>query len=274
MRVVDFEWLGKKLSDYGYIIGSLDKSRNNQEIGNDLSYSKDKVPNADYLCSAGLTFDGAYDIEFGIMPNPCGHPENDGMTYEEINEMMYWLNQRGFYKLTLIYDENVEEKVYYYGTFTAELNKVGSTVTGLQLEFQSNYPYGLVLVEEEYDIEANTPITIESKSLQVGHVYLDATVTCNSAGDLEITNDLDENNLVRVKNCLSGEELKLNGKNKIITSSLTHKRLYNDFNTNFMRICNVLNSDGTVNITNSFTSNLDINLKVSYEAVRKVGIIL
>lgn len=274
MRVVDFEWLGKNLSDYGYIIGSLDKVRDSQEIGNDLSFSKDKVPNADYLVSVGLAFDGAFDIEFGIMPNPCKHPENEGMTYEEINEMMYWLNQRGFYKLTLIYDEEVDEEVYYYGTFTAELNKVGSFVTGLQLTFQSNYPYGLVLIEEEYELEANTPITIESESYQVGHVYVDATITCNSGGDLELTNSLDENNLIRVKNCSSGEELKLNGKNKIITSSLTHNRLYNDFNTNFMRVCNVLGSDGEVDTTNMFTSNLDITLKFSYEAVRKVGIIL
>ena len=79
---------------------------------------------------------------------------------------------------------------------------------------------------------------------------------------------LDDQHIL-VKNCVAGELLTFDGEHLIIQSNKGHIRLYSDFNYNFPRLINEYNRT-----LNTFTSSIPCQISLTYDAVRKVGIIV
>ena len=141
--LIDFEYDGKKLSDFGMIVSTLDGTVESMNIGNNISDSDVKAPGTDEYLSIGMDYSEKLVANIKIFNFNCDK-KNDFQTLDEItiNKLMRWLNRRGYYKFKPIYEDGSYSDVYFKGTFNVELIMNGSNVIGLDLTLNTNAPYG------------------------------------------------------------------------------------------------------------------------------------
>lgn len=273
MRMVDFEFNGERLSEYGFMPCFFNTSpQDSVEIGNNVTINKVKPANGDKFISTGYSYGDPFTVNFQTCKNVCGniHPDISDV---EVNYLVRWLNRKGYYKLRPIYEDGNFADVYYEGHFNVKLIMVGDRIVGLDLTFNSNAPYGFV-GPLNYNYTFNSPedkLSIFDWSDEVGYIYADATIELLEDGDLTIKNSIDVDNDIVVKNCKVGEKIVFYGVHKMITTtSVEHDvTLCNDFNYNFFRVRNHYGDT-----RNDFSANLKCKLAMSYSPIRKVGIVV
>ena len=101
---------------------------------------------------------------------------------------------------------------------------------------------------------------------ETGDIYPYIEIKCLSDGDLKITNSMD-NEIFEVKNCKKNEVIKIDGKNRIITSSVDTHKVCDDFNYNYLKIISTYGE-----WLNTYFSSVNINITVKYSPVRKAGV--
>lgn len=272
MQMIDFEYNGEKLSDRNLMLCNFDGISEEIEIANAVQINTVRTPNSNKYMSIGYSYDEALTVEFSICKNLCKSNDEIIISDTELNGIMRWLNRKRFCKFKPIYDDNIFPNVYFNGTFNIQPIKMGDNIVSLNLTFTTDAPFGFVEpLTYNYTFNSeNTELIIEDISNEVGHLYCDATIKCLEAGDLQISNSLDINNTVIIRNCSADETITLHGEQKIIeTDNVSHKKLYNDFNYNFLRINNKYND-----IVNTFTSNISCEITITYSPVMKVGLII
>ena len=186
-------------------------------------------------------------------------------------KLMRWLNRKEWCKFKPIYDDLSFPNVYFMGTFTeiSTINK-GGVVCGLALTFTTNAPFGFMEFEDNtFTVSSvNGTFTIYDESDELGNKYPDkVTIRMNNGGDFSLTNSLNERTTT-IKNCVANEVITLDCINKIITSSVSHERLYNDFNYVYPMLTNT-----DTDSKNVFTATLPCVVTFEYKPIRKVGII-
>ena len=272
MQVVDFIYDGKNLSDMGLKPCFFDSPDEEQDIGNLIVTGDAKAPNTNEFLPVGLSYEDPFEFECQAAKDPCEEKQDFEFSDEEINQIVRWLNRRGYYKCQPIYDDGSFPDVYYMGFFNISLVKIAGKVMGFSFTFTANAPYGFQEIEPKTHTfaSADEEWTVEDVSDEVGFINTTCKITCKAAGDLKITNSADPNNIVMVKNCSVDEVITLYGKTKIITSSLAgHTKLYNDFNYNWVRVVNTYSSR-----ENKFKCNLAADVEINYAPIRKVGVVL
>ena len=272
MQMVDFEYDGERLSDYGLTI-CWDGSGSDevQDLGNSITINRVKGSNSYEYISTGASYDDVFKTEFQVIKDGCSVVD-EIISDIELNRIMRWLNRKKCCIFRPIYGDDNFMDIYYKGTFNIKAIKIGENVVGLNFTFNTNAPYGFMEPTTYVCEFKNTSdrLIINDISDEIGYIYADVEIKLLQSGNLKITNTLDPDNTVIINNCVSGEIIKLQGKQKIITSSLaSHLRLCNDFNYNFIRINNTYRD-----VMNVFNASLKCVLTIRYSPIRKVGLIL
>lgn len=272
MQMIDFEYNGEKLSERNLMLCNFDGANEEVEVANVISINKIRTPNSNKYMSVGYSYDEALTIEFSICKNLCNSNDEIVISDTELNGIMRWLNRKRLCKFKPIYDDNSFHNVYFNGTFNIQPIKMGCNIVGINLTFTTDAPFGFVeplTYSYTFDDE-NNELIIDDTSDEVGHLYCNVTIKCLEAGDLQINNSLDINNIVIIKNCSVNETITLHGEQKIIeTDNVSHKKIYNDFNYNFLRINNTYED-----VRNKFTSNLNCEITIKYSPIMKVGLVV
>ena len=270
MYMVDFSFAGKRLSDYGCIVASIVTSNSdNVSLGSNIRFETLKNSSTFTNRIVKIDYEEPTPISFDICKDPC-----KGTVFEdtEISFLMRWLNKKTFEKFQPIYDDASYPNIYFKGSFNVTAICVGGDVVGLTLTFTPNSPFGYENEKEiifNIDVTNNT-FTFFNTSDECGYLYpTQFVITCKSNGNFEMINDIDNNNIVRINNCMNGEVITLDCYNKIIQSSEAHIRLYNDFNYNYPRF--TANDNANKNV---FTISLSCEIKIIYSSIRKAGIIV
>lgn len=193
----------------------------------------------------------------------------DGMTevsIEEYREMLRWLNRKGFHEFTIV--QPGYEFIYYEGSFNCSPIEFGGRIYGMECTLITNRPYGLGTKEElNYQIEEKgQEFSIYDTSDELGHVYPDMIIECQSDGDLSIYNSIEDRTTL-IKNCSVGEIISIFGESKIITTTIPSHTVYNDFNYKFFRIANTESER-----ENRIRVSIPCKLRIVYIPTRKVGI--
>lgn len=271
MQMIDFEYNGERLCDFGLAICSFSGMEDTQDVGNNVTINKNKGTNTQEYYATGYSYDDVFSANFQVVKDGCS-VVSEIITDVELNKIMRWLNRKKHCVFRPIYADDNFMNVYYKGAFNIKTIKAGADVVGLDLTFTTNAPYGFINpVTYNYEIKNNRDqFIVHDISDEIGHIYVNATIKCLEAGDLKISNSLDPNNKVIINNCSLNEVITLKGKSKIIESSLAgHTTLYNDFNYNFLRINNTY-----YDVENKFTSSIRCKITITYSPIRKVGLIL
>lgn len=271
MKCYDFEYDGRCLSDFGFIICKFDSS-DVETISNGSTITFNTVSTLNGM-KHELT-SSAYDECISATIQICKHSCTSGMqkvSLIEMREIMRWLNRKGFHKLKLLEEDYID--LFFEASFNVSKIEVNGEVYGFELEMTTNRPFALsestsITIENTYeDIEQDVVKIVSSKSDEEGYIYPEMKIAINADGDLEISNNT-ENRTTIITNCTAGEVITFNY--PIIQSSLGENRLtkiQNDFNWIFFRIVNSFDSR-----INKVSISLPCTIEMKYYPIVKVGI--
>lgn len=266
MLVMDFEYDGLLLSDFGCILGSLTKQSglDTTSNGSKISFATTPILKGVNQVLADTNYEECLTATFQICKNPCYyHGDEAYFNAEEVAELMRWLNRKSFHKLRL--DTEGYERIYFRGSFNVEVVKLGDNVVGLSLNLTTDAPFGHGdTVYKKFTVTANQPFMFKDTSDEIGFIYPKTKITCNQSGTLTITNDI-ENRTSIITNCTSGEIITMNY--PAITSSISAHQVADDFNYSFFRVANSWN-----NRINKITVSLNCLFELEYNPICKVGI--
>ena len=272
MKATDFTYAGERLSDYGMMVAGFDSSNSVESINTDSQRTFGTVSMfyGKYQPFVYTLYENRLVIEFSIIKKmDCSNTSEEEydpiLSQTEIRSIKRWLNRPTPHKLS--FDDEEYEDYYWEGSFNIAEQYFGGVPCGLSLTFESNRPFAIMdEVVFEGELEADGTFTINDTSDEEGWIYPSLSVTCLSAGDLQLENNMEEGRLTIVKNCEENETIMF-APNLQIRSSLGTHELGDDFNYKFLRIYNTYDQRENV-----ITANLPISYTLKYNPIAKVVI--
>lgn len=272
MELIDFEYAGEKLSTKGCVVCNFGGSdMESVSLGNNLTFNTTRDNNSSEQRKVSTEYDSYAPDVIQIMKYNCNTSTCTPFTMDEIRDIMMWLNRKSYKKFRPIYDNNVYNGVFYYGSFNIQEKVIDGNIIGLELTFVTNAPYGFAeTVTKQSTIAANGTVTIDTDSDEEGKLYPDVTILCSKSGDLTIENNRDTTGKTIIKNCVAGEVIKFDGKTRQISSSKSgsnHMTLPVDYNYHVPRLITERGAD-----TNTFKFSIACSVTIQFNPIRKVGI--
>lgn len=267
MWALDFEYDGKYLSDYNFIICRIGSSSSTETISAGSEITFHTVPlhsgRRHSLCST--SYDECLKTSLTICKNPCLF-EDISISDRECRELMRWLNRREFLKFQLI---NPDESSYCYFNASFNIHKIvdGDVLCGLELSVITDAPfgYGEEIVHTIKNASEHNMATVHDYSDEIGFTHAIVTVNCHTAGTLklDISNGVVNTKTV-VKNCSAGETIVFDSELMIVTSSDDNHKVYDDFNFEFPKLSNTIDSR-----VNMVYAQLFCDIEIKYRPIIK-----
>lgn len=268
MIAVDFLYDNRLLSSFENMMICCfnNSSLETVDIGQKLNFNTKKVYGKDKLNALGAYYEEGLSLTFQIGKIPC-NDKPVSLSVDEQSEITRWLNRKdGFHKFKIVQDGY--ENLYAEASFNLKKIEIYGEVYGFELTMTTLHPYLLqepIQYTYEFHNENNT-FQIYDQSDELGYIYADITIECLSSGTLTIHNKF-EDRTMEIKNCKSGEIIKIDGENQIISTSDSSHQIQNDFNFSFFRIANTYYDK-----TNIITVSKPCKLTITYSPVKKVGV--
>lgn len=267
MYALDFEYDGRYLSDFGFMICTLGNSSDYDVVsaGSEITFNKVSRHRGKIYSLAGTKYEQCVTATFHICKNTDLN-DNLHISKEEYRELMRWLNRNEFLPFRLFdwaYDQ--QDTCYFNASFNVNKVVVNKELFVLELNMETDKPFGF---DAERVITWNIKdpaksYTFQDSSDEIGYIYPNLKITCNSGGDLQIRNESEDCTTV-IKNCSSGEVITIDGHTHIITSSKKEHKLYDDFNFEYFRIGNTAR-----NKSNKITVSLPCKFELRYAPIVK-----
>lgn len=277
---IDFEYSGKRLSDFMSMIGSVDGggSIESLESGNKLSMIDVETPYLKRMRNINSKYGEMLSREYTIIKNTCNGEPLDTYSMNECNAIMRWLNQPTYRKFKPIYSSEEWSEVYYNATFNVTPIVCGDEVIGFNLQMTTDAPFGYY---PDVELSGTCPFTIEDTSDEIGYIYPHIEITAHSAcAELRLINSKDPTHYTRINNVSANETITLDGTNQLIDTGLTpHSALYNDFNFQFPKIFNKMSEDGIddrkniYTVTNGESGAVNADIVIRYTPICKFGLL-
>ena len=275
MRIFDFKYDGKYLSDFGLICCSFGGSSDSVEItsGADITLNQEKSSGSDYFDLYSTTYDEPFSITFSVCLNPC----NDAtyFTVEQVRQIQKWLCCRKYHKFKIIKKDY--ENIFWNGTFTAKQVVYNDEIIGLNLKFTADTSFALT---EDTILDLSLIEAPESEFNVYGDIngYVNANyiITVKEDGDLQLDNYYigdSENILDRsftIKNCAAEEIITINGEKQIVQTNMPEHNLGKDCNFLLPRLINTYQTYDEV-VRNKITSNLRCEVNITYNPTVMIG---
>ena len=268
MFACDFEYDGKYLSDFGYIVCEFDSGGgvDTSSKGSEINFTKVSLHSGKKQYKSGTKYDECLSATFQICRNPEYFEEGYmEIGREDFRDLSRWLNRRGYYKFrTIDMADPYLPQPYFYATFTLTKIDIGGITYGVELKMTTNSPFGYAPEKWfTYNFEAGGEVAFRDPSDEIGYIYPKLVITCEEDGDLVLSNDLTGCN-TEIKNCSNGEQIILSGETLIITSSYDAHDIANDFNYDYFSFGNTFD-----NRENHISSSLKCKFEMCYEAIIK-----
>ena len=264
MIVYDFEYDGIRLQDLGFMIGSFDKNGlNSNSSGSEITFNKVKTFNGNKYELTSSTYETCLTTTFSIIKNVCNYHDDMEISVQEYRKLMRWLNRKKFCKFRILTNEYAD--VYFNGSFNISKIELDGKLYGLELTLNTDKSFAY-LNERKYVFEASSssPYVIYDESDEIGFIYPKMKISILSDCDFIMSNSMELNRNMVIKNCKSGEDITI--EYPMISSSFGSHKIYNDFNWVFFRISNEF--DNRKNIIHSS----DAKIELEYSPIAKVSI--
>lgn len=266
MYALDFEYDGRYLSDYGFIICDFNSTSgaNISNAGSKVTFNTVPRQHGKHFGLVGTQYNECIQTNFHICKNPDLF-DDMRITDEEFRKIFRWLNRREFLKFRVLDDETHFGSRFYLASFNVSKIKIGEILYGIDLTMETDKPfaYGKELHYSWEITDASTGVLITDISDEIGFIYPYAKIYCKADGDLSIANSFD-NSIVLIKNCSAGEEIIFHGDSLVITTSYASHDICNDFNYEFLKIGNSID-----NRYNKITVSIPCELEIRYSPIIK-----
>ncbi len=268
MYALDFEYDGRCLSDFGFIICDFNSpsGANIMTAGSKITFNTVSHHKGKKYSLVDTPYDECIQTTFDICKNPDIY-DDLRITDNDYRDLMRWLNRKEFLKFQIIEDELFNERgsCYYKASFNVEKIKIREILYGLELTMETNKPFGYGQEQHFYwDFSnINKSYLLRDISDEIGFTYPSMIITCIANGDLKIVNET-ENCTMKIENCRAGEVITIDGESQIFSSSYNDHDIYNDFNYEFLKIGNTIK-----NRYNKISVSLPCKLEIKYNPVIK-----
>lgn len=272
----NFEFDGRKLSDFGCIVANINSNVGYREndLGNSISFNMVKNNHSSIHYVTSSQYDNVYSVTLQIIKDiPRNNYNNVYFNQLEVRELLKWLNRRGHFKFKPIYNDVDDCDVHYYGSFNVDELKIDDKTIGLSIVFTSNSPYAYGELIEFTTITSlkDEHIFLYGDSDEFTLIYPKIVIKyldSSDDGNLTITNtSLYEDNILELTGCKNNEVITIDCENGLIYSDIrTDEEMADCFNYNFI----------SINAMDYFCQNEYIisnpcEITMSYEPIRKVG---
>lgn len=264
MKAYDFEYDGRKLSEFGCIICSFNsKGMKTVSNGATISFNTFSTQGGSKHELVSAEYEECLETIIQICKNTCSGGTSE-ISPREFRELTKWLSRKKFLKFKILDKEHYD--LYFEASFNISRIEFNGSLYGLELEVKTNRPFALkepktITIK---NLKKDGKHSINDESYEEGYIYPSTEITINEGGDLKIHNAI-ENRETYIANCEAGEVITMNYP-IIKTTSGTHN-IQNDFNWNFFRIANTYSMS-----RNDLTISLPCTIKIKYSPIVKVGL--
>ena len=246
MYAIDFEYDGKYLSDYGFIVCDFNSLKGvaSTNAGSKITFLKMTRNGGRKYGVASAKYAECLTATFDICKDPEKYDADERIiTSEEFRDIMRWLNRREFCRFQVLYDEKNHEACFYNASFNIDKLKISDRFYGMRLTMETDKPFGYG--EEQKTSfsfrNANLSGTFFDESDEIGTTTPSMRIKCISAGNLTIQNDV-TGCAMTIKNCAANEVITINGDTEMIETSLSTHDIANDFNYDYFTMANTMDS--------------------------------
>lgn len=269
MFSTDFEYDGKRLSDFGLMILSFNGVNNDDTAssGADITFGQVRTAGGDNYNLYSSTYDSAYSITFQIGKNPYNISCQEDLHFSpiEASEIQAWLCQDEYCKFRI--DQTGYENIYWNATFSSKQILINGRIVGLELTLFTDAPYAYMdEVKIVKEVKKDKPFVVYGLSDEIGNIKPYLKVKLKESGEKFILSNSLDSLTTEVKYVSEGEVITFYGRSQNITSSLEHE-IADDFNYHYPIIGNTKNTR-----LNEYTSNLDCEITIKYSPIIKVGL--
>lgn len=266
MYAIDFEYDGRYLSDFGFIVCDFNPSSGADVVSAGSMLTFNTTPRH-YGKKYGLTstaYDGCIEMTFDICKNPdIFDLEDREITREEYRHLVRWLNRREFLPFHIT---GVDCSTWWFNaSFNVEKIKINEILYGLELTMVTDSPFGYGKeISTTFNVtDTNEEFVLHDYSDEIGYLYPNVAITCKADGTLAIDN-ADSGSSTVIKNCTTGEVINFYGDTQIVTSSNEDHKIYNDFNFDFFKISNSIK-----NRKNRISASQPCEITITYRPIIK-----
>jgi len=263
MKALDFEFDGKRLSDFGMILCKFDSGGIDTVDGVQISFNTVSTLNGAKHELVSTVYEDCLETTLQI----CKHSCTDGIqeiTATEHRELTKWLSRKKFLKFKILDNDYID--LYFEVMFNISKIEMNGGIVGFELDVKTNRPFALKeprIINIE-NIVTNGKHSVNDISYEEGYIYPYTEITISENGDLNIHNALEDRSTY-IANCVAGEVITM--EYPIIRSSISSHNIQNDFNWNFFRVANTFE-----NSRNDLTISLPCSIKIKYSPIVKVGL--
>lgn len=259
----DFEYDGKRLSDFGMIVcffgnrglETIEGTNTTFNMIPTLSGSKSELVSIEYEDNLETTIQIAkYSCSTGIQE----------ITATEHRNLTKWLLKKRFAKFKILDETHID---LYYNVAFSSINRIelDGRLMGLELNIITDSPHAykeprLITIKNTVQ---NGKHSVNDTSYEEGYIYPAVEITIAQDGDLSIYNAM-EDRTTFIANCVQGETILMDY--PLIQSSVSSHNIQNDFNWNFFRVANTFD-----NSRNDLTISIPCTIKIKYSPIVKVG---
>lgn len=265
----DFEYDGKRLSDFGLMILSFNGVNNDDTAssGADITFGQVRTAGGDNYNLYSSTYDSAYSITFQIGKNPYNISCQEDLHFSpiEASEIQAWLCQDEYCKFRI--DQTGYENIYWNATFSSKQILINGRIVGLELTLFTDAPYAYMdEIEICKEVKKDKPFVVYSLSDEIGNIRPYLEVKLKESGEKFVLSNSLDTLTTEVGNVSVDEVITFYGRSQNITSSLEHE-IADDFNYHYPIIGNTKDTR-----LNEFTTNLDCEITIKYSPIIKVGL--
>ena len=264
MKAYDFEFAGKKLSDYNMMICNFG-SKGLETISNGAKIVFEMIPilgGAKHE-SVSNKYEDCLETTIQICKNYCNSDVKE-ITSTEFRQLTKWLGRKRFLKFKILDEDHID--LYYEVKIDVSRIEIDGVLFGLELEIVTNRPFAL---KEPRTITINNTSyngnhSINDTSHEEGYIYPHTEIVIKKNGNLNIFNAI-ENRDTYISDCVAGEVITMDY--PVIKSSISSHDIQNNFNWNFFRVANTFE-----NSRNDLTISIPCTIKIEYSPIVKVGL--
>lgn len=267
---INFEYDGTYLSEYGFIVCSINEGGGASvaDAGSEISMETVPMSRGKHFELTSAKYGKALETVFQICKDPdLFDTDEREITRNEFRAISAWLNRSEFLPFRAIDTDDIDSDICYFNSsFNLSKIQIAGRTYGIELKMMTDAPHGYgQAIKQSMMFEAEDDwLETSCAGDEYWFVYPDMSVTCNADGNIYLACDLGRCDF-KLSNCTSGETITIDGKRRIITTSSTTHDIANDFNYEFFRM-GITRADRTNKIT---SKGVPCSVVLSYNPIIK-----
>ena len=263
----DFMLGNFRASDYGLAVGSFSYGGESEDdIYITPSIIEEFIGHNPVPIYLGQKYENKLELSLTVIKNPCVYSDDMNFSEKELRSILRMITGiRGYQWLKLINIEIDDELWYRARVSNIKYKRVGGDVVGIIMEMTCD---SLFAWSKEFEIRINAKAgrkfyVFNNTDDLNNYVYPIVEIVSTNDGNISITNVTDNSWTSEIKNLNANEKITIDSQKEIITSSINHDLLLNDFgDLHWFRL---------IPEKNEYISDKDITITFKYRVPRKVG---